>query len=107
MKRLISKDNFTGVSTYYHSHGDGRFSIESVQDIEPTLEFNKTEANSGWDGYMSKEKNLRKVAHIPNVVLIKLMHQGINPFDKNDRGYLKRWLNDIDNRYMRTHYGRL
>lgn len=107
MRRLISKDPFTGVSTFYHSHGDGSFTIDHVQDVEPNIEFNKAEANSGWNGYIGKEKNFRKVAHIPNVLLIDMMKKGLNPFDKNDGRQLMKFLNDCDNRMLRTHYGRL
>jgi hypothetical protein len=107
MKRLLSKDPFTGVSTFYHSHGDGSFTIEHSQDVEANVEFNKAEANSGNDGYIGKEKNMRKVAHIPNVLLIDMMKKGLNPFDKNDHGQLAKFLNSCDNYHLRTHYGRM
>ena len=107
MKRIISKDPFTGVTTYYISQPDGSFIIDHVQDVEANIEFNKKEATSGWDGYLSKEKSMKKVAHIPNVILIDMMKKGLNPFDKNDHGQLARFLNSCDNRDFRTSYGRI
>jgi hypothetical protein len=106
-RRVISKDPFTGVSTYYHSHGDGSFTIEHTQDVQRNIEFNKAELNSGWNGYVSKDKNMKKVAHIPNVLLIDMMKKGLNPFDKNDHGALARFLNSCDNYHLRTSIGRL
>lgn len=107
MRRLVSKDPFSGISTWYQSHGDGTFTVEHTQDVEQNLEFNKAEANSGWDGAIGDDKNFKRVAHIPNVIVLQMMSKGINVFDKNDTKWLHKFLNSSENRDFRTHFGRL
>lgn len=98
MRRFLWADD--GVVTYMHDVEDGKFGIEQVQDVAPTLEGNKRQANdaaTGWKG------EYHHVASLPLAVATDLRNKGI----LDDWQALKRWLSDSDNRFFRTKEGRL
>lgn len=88
---------------YDEPHGVGV--VHRIQDVEPILEANKALYNSG-DGY-SPSRELRRVATIPAIVVEQWMKEGVNIFDKNCRGEIRRRLNDPANLAFRTAPGRV
>lgn len=104
-KRLLSHDPLTGVSQYYHDHGDGNgFDIETTQDVESVLSENKGIRNEDTGRYGD---GMHKVASIPMVKVHELMKDGVIGMNGEvvDPARLRRFLNDPDNRYFRTKEG--
>ncbi|WP_421782618.1 hypothetical protein [Kiloniella litopenaei] len=104
-RRLLSHDPLTGVSQYYHDHGDGEgFDIETTQDVETVLSENKDIRNKDTGRYGD---GIHKVATIPMVVVHKLMKDGVIGINGEvaDPARLRSFLNDPDNRYFRTKEG--
>lgn len=102
MNRVLRSDPITKTSTVFHEVEEGKFTIETVQDVEPTAVSNRLKRNyfderAGWKG------DMHHVASIPNVVLWDLQRKGI----LDDEKALARWLNDPDNRWCRTRPGRV
>ncbi len=98
--RPFSHDPRTGLTEYYYSDPDNDgFIIETVQDVEPFVEFAKTMesyAPTRWgDGKI--------VATWPAVVTAKLMKDGI----WKDPDAMKHWLNSEDAKPWRTRQGRV
>lgn len=67
MKRLLEYDASRGLRMDYVGHGDGTFSIEYTQDVEPLLDLNKVRQNEG-RSYYAKDGDMWRVASIPIVV---------------------------------------
>ena len=88
---------------------EGNMIVRAMQDVYAILEANKAEAteNSGY----SLDKSLRRVARIPALLRNKVLIQTNNQVDlwrpETDEKYYKHFLNDIDNRHLRTAPGRL
>ena len=88
---------------------EGNMIVRAMQDVYAILEANKAEAteNSGY----SLDKSLRRVARIPALLRNKVLIQTNNQVDlwrpETDEKYYKQFLNDIDNRKLRTAPGRL
>ncbi len=103
-RRLFDVDSVTGLTRYYHDSDDGNtFSIETVADVEPIIEDNKTLFN----GESSKGRNwkgdMHRVASIPMLTYMDLQSKGI----LDDEKALSKWLNDPENRFYRTKGGRV
>jgi hypothetical protein len=89
------------VDTYYEQ--DGKFIINSVQDVEAIVEANKAAYNGVDERARFGKETFNRVANIPNVVIEDLMQKGI----WGDKKKLLRWLDDRDNLAFRTRPGRL
>lgn len=102
MKRFFDHDAELGMTEFFHyDQATSSFSIETVQDVEPILEANKRAANDT-DGY-TPSRDMRKIASIPlNIVELWKAKYGIDIFNKNHEGGVRRLLNDPDWRYLRT-----
>lgn len=102
MRRLLSKNPETGIAQYYVSDPmEGKFRLETVQNVTPYLEaakqqFNSTDERARWGEWT-------KVATVPLSVMQHLKKTGI----ADDAKKLKSWLNDRDNRLFRTRPGRV
>ena len=102
MRRLISKTPDTGVEQWYVSDPmEGKFRIETVQNVTPYLEaakasFNNTDERARWGEW-------QRVATIPLAVMSHLKKSGI----ADDPKRMKAWLNDRDNQLFRTRPGRV
>ena len=94
-----------GVHTRMFDNVDG-VAVETVQDVEPILEANKADFNSG--GHTSPTGALKKIAEIPLVVyqMWRDMY-GIDALDPNHRPAVRRLLNSSDWQHLRTAPGRL
>jgi hypothetical protein len=87
----------------------GELIIRGYQDVHDILELNKAMLCAN-DGY-SRERDIRRVASIPALLRNKILIQTNNQVDlwrpETDPKYYKKFLNDIDNRHLRTAPGRL
>jgi len=106
VKRLLDADG--GVVSTFHYDEDGETTTVSVgQDVEPILEANKA-AQTINDGY-NEDRTLKRIASIPLVVVQQWMKEdGVNflALPKHEKQkYLRRKLNDPDNRFLRTSPG--
>lgn len=108
MKRLLEFDPYTQVSTWFeHDEMSDTTTLSYTQDVESTLDMNKTLANdddykkagmkSGWWHY----------AHIPVVVQLKWkMEHGVDIYNKDHMPKILKLLADPDNLYLKTTSGR-
>lgn len=92
---------------------DGKLLVVRSQDVAPYLRENAQERNShsDWRPYASgrKDKTLRKVAEIPNIVVEQWLKEGVNIFSQ-DPDMIRRFrrkLDDYTNEKLRTMPGRL
>ena len=103
MKKLLSKS--PGKQTYAEWQGDD-MSIVTEQNVNPILEQNKKFANEWKPGdYQTGSKHTHKVAEFPAVLYYDLVKKLGEP-QKNLAAW-KRYLNDPENRYLRTTGGKL
>ena len=87
----------------------GDLIVRGYQDVYDILEANKAmlTANSGY----TPDKAMQRVASIPALVRNKVLIQTNGQVDlwrpETDEKYYRKFLNDIDNRHLRTAPGRL
>lgn len=79
---------------------DGKAIERHTQDVEPILDQNKRLATAD-DGY-SPSRDMRRVASIPNIVVLQWLAEGVDIFDPNDRAEVKRRLNSPEWAHLRT-----
>lgn len=104
MKRELL-DSSGGVLTYfsYDPHKD-RTIIETEQDVSSILRSNKASYNQHHGAWGDGDR----VARIPQVVLDRYRQKtGIDLMKPENEAHLRRFLNDPDNRFMRTRPGRV
>jgi|TARA_R110001606_G_C15307973_1_gene643325 hypothetical protein len=107
--RLLDDDGLIKTEMLYDEI-DARMFIKRTQDVQPILDRNKELANDNTKGF-SESGDLRYVASIPFVVIEQwIKTDGVNFL--NLRGpertaYLRRKLNDPDNRFLRTSAGQM
>ncbi len=93
---------------YFHfDETTGGFTIETIQDVEPLVEFNKAL-------YNETEKHTRygewtKFASWPPVITMQLVQKGIMNWAGAilDDKKFRQWANDPENMYFRTRRGRV
>ena len=102
-KKILSHDDFTGVTKTFHADDNGNsFVIETgmseaaLEDIVEANKANYNDADKGWG-------NGRIVASIPIHIYWDLKKRGI----ADDDVAMKRWLNDPENRFFRTRPGQV
>jgi hypothetical protein len=102
MKTLFSVDQ--GRHTIAHATDDG-IVLETKQDVSAILEANKREYNAS-DGKF--ESVVTKVASLPLTVIDDLNRKGImQGFSVKDDKAFRAFLNHPDNRFFRTHPGKI
>ena len=100
MRKVIDHDPNTGIShVLYHDEEDGVSRYVAEQDTSSLLDINRAEANAAGKRF----GDWARVARLPMTLFVELKKKGI----LDDAKAFKRWLNDPDNRYFRTHEGRL
>lgn len=72
------------------------FQVQTEQEHDVLLDWNKHQHNEG-----GRFGDMKKVASIPLNVYFDLKQKGV----VDDQAAFRRWLNDRDNRYFRTHPG--
>lgn len=103
------KTSFAGVD-WSMKVEDGQVHILASQDISAALEYNKNCYN--WNDGFSKSRELRRAAHIPNIIKYKwLNEEGWNCDDAaKDPDVMRKLvqkLNDPDWRFLRTAEGNI
>lgn len=83
--------------------------IRTSQDVQPILDANAELVNLGGDGFFGPERNWRRIASIPEVVIAKwLMEEGLNIARKEDWDYIvKKKLRDPEFSRFRTSPGKI
>lgn len=101
-KRFFSKDDEQGITRYFHYDDEtGQATIQTQQDVTDVIEENKQEFAQVDERARWGEWN--KVASIPMSIYFQLKAEG----KLDDQAYMKRWLNDPENRYFRTRSGQV
>ena len=106
MKRLLSYDPYSDISTVYHSNPGGKqFTIQTYQDVSCYLRANAEQRKSvsrGWKG------DLHEVASIPpNVWNMWWQELGDNPGHPRNKAWLAAKLNSNEFLKLRTKEGKM
>ena len=105
MKRILDHDSYSGITEIYHGNGDGTFTIETKQDVDPFLKdnaINRSAASTGWKGEM------HEVASIPPIVWHMWWKElGSDPGARHNRAWLAAKLNSNEFVKLRTKEGRM
>lgn len=86
---------------------NGELIVKRTQDVEPILDHNKrmqADEVGGWR--RNANKNMRKVAEIPNIVVEAWLREGFNPFRCTETE-LRKKLDDPNWSYLKTINGKL
>lgn len=108
-KRLFDDNPVFGIKRWSHYDAEtDQLIVETVQDVEPTIEANKAAFN-GTDERARYGDGVQHVATIPLHILEDLMAKGILVPGGDGEGNkrFKAWLNSPENRYFRTRPGRV
>jgi hypothetical protein len=103
MKTIFDVDSTS--TTTFEEEADGTVHIEKTMDAEPILNVNKREYHTGVNNPTSSALG-RKVASVPLVVWQNWMKSS-NGEVGTDPKVLARYLNDPDNKFLRTHNSRV
>ena len=68
MGKVRSIEHEEGVTTRYIQESDGKLTINKQQDVNQLMKRNKELYNHD-DGYLSKEREMKRVASVPPLVL--------------------------------------
>lgn len=102
MPKLFSADSER--YTVAHESDDGVI-LETRQDVSQIVEANKRQMNESSGKY---EDVITHVARLPLTVIDDLNHKGVmRGFKVLDQKAFKAFLNHPDNRFFRTHPGRI
>ena len=95
-----------GVEYFMRDNEDGTYTVWSTQKNDPFLEANKALANAD-DGGWSPSKDFRREGSIPFGLINKWREeQGVDVLKPEGHEFLKRKLNDISYRHLRTSPGK-
>lgn len=83
--------------------------LRTSQDVQPILDRNKELVALGGDGFFGPERNWRRIASIPEVLIVQwLQEEGLNIYRKEHWDYVvNKKLNDPAYAYLRTSPGRI
>jgi len=102
MSKIFSQDDSTGITKYWHFDEETeQATIEARQDVTAIVEENKAifNATEKHDRY----GEFSRVASIPLSIFYQLKAEG----KLDDQAYMKRWLNDPENRHFRVRAGQV
>ena len=98
MRKVIDTDPTTGIShVFYFDDATDEVTITAEQEVAGVLEHNKRAFNDAPERY----GEWTRVAQIPLSIYYDMVKTG----KIRDDAYMKRWLNDPDNRFFRTRPG--
>ena len=112
MGKVRSVEHNAGITTRYIQESDGKLTINNQQNVNPLLKRNKELYNHD-DGYLSKEREMKRVASVPPLVLQIWAHEyngSRNWFalpKEIQRKIMRIKLNSSEFRYFRTAEGSL
>ena len=107
-KEYLGYDPISGIHQYHHyDHLTDITTIESVQNVEPIIERNKELAKTD-----HQQRGIKggfwHAASVPNIIIEKwLREDGVDFFNRDHWGAVKRKLNDPEWAYLRTGRGKL
>ena len=100
MKKHFDTDKDLGITrTWHYDEEKDEATIQTQQDVTGVIEENKNDF-AQIDEH-AKWGELTKVASIPLSLYYQLKSEG----KLDDQAFMKRWLNDPENRYFRTRPG--
>lgn len=103
-KRVLSHDPLTGTTEYFEATETG-FNIHTMQDVDPIIEMNKVKQRLG-RAYYAKDKDMWRVASIPNTVLLDwALKDGVPPgmvYSAEYADRIARRLNNSEFRDLKT-----
>lgn len=100
--RLFSHDPTFGITKWWHWDEEKQAgTIETVQHVDALLDRNVSSQNA--QTRLDRWGDGKIVASIPLSIYAELLGSG----KVHDQAYLKRWINDPDNRKFRTRLGRI
>ena len=101
-KRLFSRDPVLGLTEWWHYDDDNdRVTIETTQDIEPALEVAQDARNA--QTRLDRWGDGKHVGFIPMAVYAEWLRTG----KQHDQAFVRRWLNDPENKKYRTFQGKV
>ena len=112
MGKVRSVEHNAGITTRYIQESDGKLTINNQQNVNPLLKRNKELYNHD-DGYLSKEREMKRVASVPPLVLQIWAHEyngSRNWFalpKEIQRKIMRTKLNSSEFRYFRTAEGKI
>jgi len=112
MGKVRSVEHNAGITTRYIQESDGKLTINNQQNVNPLLKRNKELYNHD-NGYLSKEREMKRVASIPPLILQIWAHEyngSRNWFalpKEIQRKIMRTKLNSSEFRYFRTASGNL
>jgi hypothetical protein len=99
-KKIFDTNKELGITrTWHYNDATDEATIQTQQDVTGVIEENKSEFNQIDE--RAKWGEFNKVASIPLSLYYELKAAG----KLDDQAYMKRWLNDPDNRHFRTRPG--
>ena len=108
MKRLLSYNPLTGISTYHEYDSVNKQNIlTEVQDVRSIIESNKLKQNDTDYSKKGIKNDWWEYAQIPVIIQSKWLHEdGINIHNKNHKKAVYKKLNDPEYRWLKTTTGR-
>lgn len=100
-KNFDSNDSLGIKRTWHYNTETDEATVETSQNVTAIIEENKQDFNL--QEKHTKYGEWSKVASIPLSIYFELKAQG----KLDDQAYMKRWLNDPENRYFRTRPGQV
>lgn len=101
-KRFFDSNPELGITrTFHYDAATDEAMIQTQQDVTGVIEENKSEFNQVDERATWGE--LSKVASIPLSLYYQLKSEG----KLDDQAFMKRWLNDPENRHFRTRPGKV
>lgn len=102
LTRTLIDDRIGARKTVWHEQADGSIVVETISNVDELVGENKAmyagvDERAGWKG------DQHMVARIPLAIYYEMVQSG----KINDQAYLKRWLNDPDNKVFRVRPGRI
>ena len=102
MKRLFNRDPDFGITEWFtYDESSDKFSLTIEQDVGAQVESNRQAYNSVTS--LDRWGDGKVVARVPLSIYTKWMVEGK---DKDD-AFLRRWVNDPENKYFRVRPGRI
>ena len=106
--RILDYDPLTGIKKVFHwDESNGKFHIETLQDIEPILEMNKNLFNNNDYRKQGLKEDMVHYATIPESIQVQWLQEGINIYNKDHWPRVKAKLNHPDFRKLRTSSGKI
>ena len=103
-KRFFDYDPLTGTTQWFEATDNG-FMIHSEADVEPILDANAAKRSAG-RAYYAADKDMWRVASVPNILLLKWATElgipGDHIFGDEFAAVVAKRLRDIDYRKLKT-----